>query len=137
MFLKKETSSQITQSQQNPYRLFPKSRLLSHAWMYFFCIMFSFFFFNCNWASLVAQQVKIFLLCRRPGFSPQVRKIPWRREWLLTPVFLFWKFHGQRSLQPWLQSMGLQRGKHYLATEPHIYLVYFLRLFGISFIHQN
>ena len=27
-----------------------------------------------------------------------VRKIPWRREWLLTPVFLPGKFHGQRSL---------------------------------------
>jgi len=24
----------------------------------------------------------------------QVRKIPWRREWLPTPVFLPGKFHG-------------------------------------------
>ena len=36
--------------------------------------------------------------CRRPGFSPWVRKIPWRREWLPTPVFLPGEFHGQRSL---------------------------------------
>ena len=26
------------------------------------------------------------------------QEIPWRREWLLTPVFLPGKFHGQRSL---------------------------------------
>ena len=35
---------------------------------------------------------------KRPGFSPRVRKIPWRREWQLTPVPLPEKFHGQRSL---------------------------------------
>ena len=28
------------------------------------------------------------LQCRRPGFDPWVEKIPWRREWLPTPVFL-------------------------------------------------
>ena len=27
-----------------------------------------------------------------------VRKIPWRRKWQPTPVFLPGKFHGQRSL---------------------------------------
>ena len=27
-----------------------------------------------------------------------VRKIPWRREWLPTSIFLPGKFHGQRSL---------------------------------------
>ena len=33
-----------------------------------------------------------------------IRKIPWRREWLPTPVFLPGEFHGQRSLagySPW------------------------------------
>ena len=33
-----------------------------------------------------------------PGFNPWVRKNPWRKEWLLTPVFLPGKSHGQRSL---------------------------------------
>ena len=37
--------------------------------------------------------------CGRLGFHPWVRKIPWRREWLPTPVFLPGEFHGQRSLQ--------------------------------------
>ena len=42
--------------------------------------------------------------CRRHRFDPCVRKIPWRREWLPTPVFFPGKFHEQRSLagpSPW------------------------------------
>ena len=35
---------------------------------------------------------------KRCGFNPWVGKIPWRREWQLTPVFLPREFHGQRSL---------------------------------------
>ena len=31
-------------------------------------------------------------------FDPWVRKIPWRKEWLPTPVFLLGEFLGQRSL---------------------------------------
>ena len=27
-------------------------------------------------------------ICRRPGFDPWVEKIPWRRKWQPTPVFL-------------------------------------------------
>ena len=34
----------------------------------------------------------------RDGFPPWVRKIPWRREWQPTPVFLPGKSHGLRSL---------------------------------------
>ena len=36
--------------------------------------------------------------CRRPRFDPWVGKIPWRREWVPTPVFLSGKSHWQRSL---------------------------------------
>ena len=42
--------------------------------------------------------------CRRYGFSPWVRKIPWKRKWQPTPVFLPGKSQGQRSLvgySPW------------------------------------
>jgi len=49
-------------------------------------------------ASLLAQTVNNCLQCRRPWFNPWVRKIPWRREWLPTPVFLPGEFHGQKSL---------------------------------------
>ena len=41
---------------------------------------------------------RICLQCRRPGFDPLFEKIPWRRGWLPTPVFLPREFHGQRSL---------------------------------------
>ena len=49
-------------------------------------------------------------------FVPSVRKIPWRRKWQPTPVFLPGKF-------PWteepcgLQSMGSQRIRHDSATK--------------------
>ena len=38
------------------------------------------------------------------GFDPSIQKIPGRRAWLPTPVFLPGEFHGQRSLaaySPW------------------------------------
>ena len=41
---------------------------------------------------------------KRREFHPWVGKIPWRRKWQLTPVFLSGKFHVQRSLvgdSPW------------------------------------
>ena len=44
------------------------------------------------------------LQCRRPRFDPWVGKIPWRRIWQPTPVFLPGKSHEQRSLvgySPW------------------------------------
>jgi len=36
--------------------------------------------------------------CGRPGFNPWVGKIPWRRKWQPTPVFLPGESHGQRNL---------------------------------------
>ena len=33
-----------------------------------------------------------------PGSKPWVRKIPWRRDWLLTPVFLPGEFHRQKAV---------------------------------------
>jgi len=41
---------------------------------------------------------------KRLGFNPWVGKIPWRRAWQPTPVFLHGESHGQRSLvgyRPW------------------------------------
>ena len=34
---------------------------------------------------------------QRHGFDSRVRKIPWRRKWQPTPVFLPGKSHGQRG----------------------------------------
>ena len=39
------------------------------------------------------------MLVGRPSFDPWVRKIPWRRKWQPTPIFLPGKFHVQRSLK--------------------------------------
>ena len=56
-------------------------------------------------ASLLAQTVKKeSATMQEYGFDPWVRKIPWRREWQPTLLFLPGKFHGQRSLvgsSPW------------------------------------
>ena len=35
---------------------------------------------------------------KRHKFDPWVGKIPWRRAWQSTPVFLPREFHGQRNL---------------------------------------
>ena len=53
---------------------------------------------------------------RRWGFDPWVGKIPCRRKWQPTPVFLPRESHGQRSLagcSPW----GCRRVKHDLVTK--------------------
>ena len=50
------------------------------------------------------------------GFNPWVGKIPWRRKWQPTPVFLPRESQGQRSLadySPW----GHKRVRHSLATK--------------------
>ena len=47
---------------------------------------------------------RIFLQYRWPRFDPWIRKIPCRRKWQPTPVFLHGKSHRQRSLagyHPW------------------------------------
>jgi len=46
---------------------------------------------------------------KRQGFDPWVQKIPWRREWQPTPVFLPGESHGQRILvgySPWGRRVG-------------------------------
>ena len=52
--------------------------------------------------SLVAQMVKY--LPTMQIFDPWVRNIPWRKQWLPTPVFLLGESLGQRSqadYSPW------------------------------------
>ena len=42
--------------------------------------------------------------CGRCRFNPWVGKVPWRREWQSTSIFLPGEFHGQKSLVgyiPW------------------------------------
>ena len=67
-------------------------------------------------ASLVSQTVKNLLQYRRPGFEPRVGKIPWRREWLPTPMFLPGESHGQRSLAGY-SSWGCKDVRHNWMTK--------------------
>ena len=45
-----------------------------------------------------SSAVKIGLQWRRSQFDPGVGKVPWRRGWQPTPIFLAEEFQGQRSL---------------------------------------
>ena len=86
--------------------------------------------------------------CRRPGFDPWVRKMPWRRKWQPTPVFFFkinlfnWRlitlqycptpiflpgeFHGQRSL------VGYSLCGHKESDMTDTYQDYYFRVLMIS-----
>ena len=61
-----------------------------------------------RWLSSSSSSVKESACqCRKHVFNPWIGKIPWRREWLPTPVCLPGEFHGQRSLvgyDPWGQK---------------------------------
>ena len=59
--------------------------------------------------------------CRRLRFNPWVRKIPWRRKWQPTPVFLPGKFHGLRSLVGY--SSWDHRVRHDWATKQQFFAV--------------
>ena len=62
---------------------------------------------------------RIYLQCRRSRFSPWVKKIPWRREWLPTPVFLPKEFHGQRSLAGYSPQGGKESDRTEQLTHTH------------------
>ena len=67
-------------------------------------------------ASQVAQRERICLQCKRHGLDPWVGKIPWRRKWQPTPLFLPGKSHGQRSLEGY-SPRGRKRVRDDLATK--------------------
>ena len=65
--------------------------------------------------------------CRRCRFNPWVRKIPWRRKWQPTPVFLPGESHGQRSRAGYIQSMRLQsriRLSTHACTDMNFFLLF-------------
>ena len=53
-------------------------------------------------------QSYILLRMKRCRFDPWVRKIPWKKAWQPTPIFLPGKSYGQRSLM----GIGQQRVGH-------------------------
>ena len=61
--------------------------------------------------------------CRRSGSDLWARKIPWRREWLPTSVFLPGKSHGQRSLGGY-HPCGHKTVRHDSMTKQHFTHIY-------------
>ena len=88
----------------------------SYRWSNFCSFLFTYFFKWKFWASLLAQTVKNLPAVQETWVDPWVGKMPWRRAWQPTPVFL----PGE---SPWteepggLQSMGLQRVRHKHSTK--------------------
>ena len=66
--------------------------------------------------------------CRRCRFDPWVRKMPWRRDWQATLVFLPGKSHRRRRLvvAGGLQSTGSQRVGQDIATEHSTVCIFLL-----------
>ena len=61
---------------------------------------------------------------KRCEFISWFRKIPWRRKWQPTPVFLPGKFHGPGDCGP--QSTGSQRvGHDWACACPHIHRLFY------------
>ena len=64
----------------------------------------------------MAQIVKNLPAMQETGFNPWVGKIPWRREWQPTSVFLPGESHGQRRLvgySPWGHKESWLSDKHF------------------------
>ena len=74
------------------------------------------------------------LECGRPGFSSWVGKIPWRRKWHPTPVFLPGESYGRRSLVG-CSSWGRKESDmtEWLHILTYLLLLYFLDLVYKSF----
>ena len=70
--------------------------------------------------SVVAQTVKTLPAMWRPRFDPWVGKIPWRRKWQPTPVFLPGKSHGWKSLAGYSSLWGCKELDMTEMTSYHI-----------------
>ena len=69
--------------------------------------------------------------CRRCGFHPWVRKIPWRRKWQPIPVFLPGKSHGQRSPADYRHG-SVTKQQQFLKTKKEYTTVLTVVIFGFS-----
>ena len=71
---------------------------------------------------------------RRPGFDPWVGKIPWKRKWQHTRVFLPGKFHGQSN--PAGYSLG-HKGSDTTELLTHTHTMYNLHLLNQVYLKYN
>ena len=89
--------------------------MVLYPFLSFLKIIFDWEILKLKGAFLVAQSVKNPPAVQEMGFDPWVRKIPWRRKWQPTPVFLPGESHGQRSLVGY--SPGVTRVGYDLVTK--------------------
>ena len=84
-------------------------------------------------AALVVKNLPANAGDRRYGFNLWVRKIPSRRKWQHTPVFLPGELHGQRSLagySPWGSQSRTQ------LSDFHFFLSVFNQCFAYKHLHS-
>ena len=68
--------------------------------------------------------------CKRCRFHPQVVKIPWKRAWQSTLVFLLRESYGQRSLAGYSHRVTKsQTWLRWLSTHTYIYVLFYPILF--------
>ena len=78
---------------------------------------------------LVVQTVKNLCVMQETQVQSWVRKIPWRRKWLLTPAFFRGEFHRQRNLV-FPTVHGVARVRHAWATKTYVNSIFsFLKNF--------
>ena len=96
-------------------------------------------FISFIWASLWLGGQESACQCWRHAFRPWIGKIPWKRKWQPTPVFLPRKFHRQRNLAGhslWGRKraghdLGTKQQKHQLYSRPIMFVstdLYYIQL---------
>ena len=123
--------------------------------------LFFWWFTSLCFSSLFSQLIFLFGLprlysgkesachCRRlkrPEFDPWIRRIPCRREWHPTPVFLPGEFHGQRSLagsSPWgCKELDMTEQEHTVflfnvSSFGYKTIFFFFLLFSLTTLHHK
>ena len=90
-----------------------KERKQKEGWVIGSILVWEFPYENISFLLVAQVDKESACQCRRYDFSPWVRKIPWRREWKPTPVFL----PGNSYSLAGLYSMESQRLGHNSATK--------------------
>ena len=71
--------------------------------------------------------------CKRCRFDPRVGKIPWRRAWQPTPVFLSGESHGQRNW--WATVHGVTKSRICLGMHiAHVFVKHVARCWPNTFL---
>ena len=107
----------VNRAQLLQFQLFGKGKIIGGKYIYFLGLLW--------WLNGKESTCQ----CRRQGFHPWVRKIPWRRKWQPTIVFLPGKPHEQRSLAGYSSGGGHKRVGHNLSTKQQRHMLVFFLLF--------